>query len=82
MLLLCKREYLHFRYKLHQFIVSNFKQQVEAWCADKAAEALRCQKLLVEEEEAAQKRLLFYTERMIIQTSYTIIWFNLELDYL
>ncbi|KAF8675243.1 hypothetical protein HU200_047916 [Digitaria exilis] len=29
---------------------------VEAWCADKAAEALRCQKLLVEEEEAAQKR--------------------------
>ncbi|KAL5201175.1 hypothetical protein ABZP36_035529 [Zizania latifolia] len=29
---------------------------VEAWCADKAAEALRCQKLLMEEEEAAQKR--------------------------
>ncbi|XP_020113012.1 uncharacterized protein LOC109727340 isoform X2 [Ananas comosus] len=29
---------------------------VKAWLADKAAEALRCQKLLVEEEEAAQKR--------------------------
>ncbi|KAF3335725.1 hypothetical protein FCM35_KLT20232 [Carex littledalei] len=29
---------------------------VRAWLADKAAEALRCQKLLVEEEEAAQKR--------------------------
>lgn len=30
--------------------------QVKAWVADKDAEALRCQKLLVEEEEAAQKR--------------------------
>ncbi|XP_010241876.1 PREDICTED: uncharacterized protein LOC104586368 isoform X2 [Nelumbo nucifera] len=29
---------------------------VKAWIADKDAEALRCQKLLVEEEEAAQKR--------------------------
>ncbi|XP_077223700.1 uncharacterized protein LOC143857190 isoform X2 [Tasmannia lanceolata] len=29
---------------------------VKAWVADKDAEALRCQKLLVEEEEAAQKR--------------------------
>ncbi|CAJ1977031.1 unnamed protein product [Sphenostylis stenocarpa] len=29
---------------------------VNAWLADKDAEALRCQKLLVEEEEAAQKR--------------------------
>ncbi|XP_031502244.1 uncharacterized protein LOC116265641 isoform X1 [Nymphaea colorata] len=29
---------------------------VTAWLADKDAEALRCQKLLVEEEEAAQKR--------------------------
>ncbi|CAL5407839.1 unnamed protein product [Camellia sinensis] len=29
---------------------------VRAWFADKDAEALRCQKLLVEEEEAAQKR--------------------------
>ncbi|KAJ4778232.1 hypothetical protein LUZ62_062489 [Rhynchospora pubera] len=29
---------------------------VRAWLADKAAEALRCQKMLVEEEEAAQKR--------------------------
>ena len=35
------------------------KQQVEAWSADKAAEALRCQKLLVEEEDAAQHRLMF-----------------------
>ncbi|KAK4384972.1 hypothetical protein Sango_2621200 [Sesamum angolense] len=33
-----------------------FEQQlVKAWVADKDAEALRCQKLLVEEEEAAQK---------------------------
>lgn len=30
--------------------------QVEAWLADKDAEALRFQKLLVEEEEAAQRR--------------------------
>lgn len=29
---------------------------IKAWVADKDAEALRCQKLLVEEEEAAQKR--------------------------
>ncbi|PUZ69652.1 hypothetical protein GQ55_2G127000 [Panicum hallii var. hallii] len=36
---------------------------VEAWCADKAAEALRCQKLLVEEEEAAQKRQAELMER-------------------
>ncbi|CAN6166126.1 unnamed protein product [Urochloa humidicola] len=36
---------------------------VEAWCADKAAEALRCQKLLVEEEEAAQKRQAELIER-------------------
>jgi hypothetical protein len=33
------------------------EQQLEAWCADKTAEALRCQKLLEDEEEAAQKRL-------------------------
>ncbi|XP_022878923.1 uncharacterized protein LOC111396678 isoform X2 [Olea europaea var. sylvestris] len=34
-----------------------FEQQlVKAWIDDKDAEALRCQKLLVEEEEAAQKR--------------------------
>jgi len=31
---------------------------VKAWLADKDAEALRCQKLLVEEEEAAQKRYI------------------------
>ncbi|KAG0449175.1 hypothetical protein HPP92_027487 [Vanilla planifolia] len=31
--------------------------EVKAWLADKDAEALRCQKLLVEEEEAAQKRM-------------------------
>ncbi|BAF25898.1 uncharacterized protein [Oryza sativa Japonica Group] len=36
---------------------------VEAWSADKAAEALRCQKLLVEEEEAAQKRQAELIER-------------------
>ncbi|EPS64917.1 hypothetical protein M569_09863, partial [Genlisea aurea] len=31
-------------------------QLVKAWVADKDAEALRCEKLLVEEEEAARKR--------------------------
>ncbi|KAF7046951.1 hypothetical protein CFC21_055936 [Triticum aestivum] len=36
---------------------------VEAWSADKAAEALRCQKLLVEEEDAAQKRQAEIMER-------------------
>lgn len=36
---------------------------VKAWVADKDAEALRCQKLLVEEEEAAQKRQAELLER-------------------
>ncbi|KAK8981578.1 hypothetical protein V6N11_027988 [Hibiscus sabdariffa] len=36
---------------------------VNAWLADKDAEALRCQKLLVEEEEAAQKRQVELLER-------------------
>ncbi|XP_054786776.1 uncharacterized protein LOC129293016 [Prosopis cineraria] len=36
---------------------------VTAWLADKEAEALRCQKLLVEEEEAAQKRQAEILER-------------------
>ncbi|TKY51318.1 hypothetical protein E2542_SST22829 [Spatholobus suberectus] len=36
---------------------------VKAWLADKDAEALRCQKLLVEEEEAAQKRKAEILER-------------------
>ncbi|XP_072978724.1 uncharacterized protein [Typha angustifolia] len=36
---------------------------VKAWLADKAAEALRCQKLLVEEEEAAQKRQVELIEK-------------------
>ncbi|XP_059667108.1 uncharacterized protein LOC132312662 isoform X2 [Cornus florida] len=36
---------------------------VRAWLADKDAEALRCQKLLVEEEEAAQKRQAELLER-------------------
>ncbi|KAL2558642.1 C2H2-like zinc finger protein [Forsythia ovata] len=41
-----------------------FEQQlVKAWVADKDAEALRCQKLLVEEEEAAQKRQAELMER-------------------
>lgn len=35
-----------------------FLYKVKAWLADKDAEALRCQKLLVEEEEAAQKRYI------------------------
>lgn len=34
----------------------NFTAQVKAWHAYKDAEAMRLQKLLVEEEEAAQKR--------------------------
>ncbi|KAF7813144.1 uncharacterized protein G2W53_034120 [Senna tora] len=36
---------------------------VKAWLSDKEAEALRCQKLLVEEEEAAQKRQAEILER-------------------
>ncbi|KAJ8771496.1 hypothetical protein K2173_026673 [Erythroxylum novogranatense] len=36
---------------------------VKAWLADKDAEALRCQKLLVEEEEAAQRRQATLLER-------------------
>ncbi|XP_014514562.1 uncharacterized protein LOC106772577 [Vigna radiata var. radiata] len=36
---------------------------VKSWLADKDAEALRCQKLLVEEEEAAQKRKAEILER-------------------
>ncbi|XP_038971296.1 uncharacterized protein LOC103698622 isoform X2 [Phoenix dactylifera] len=36
---------------------------VKAWLADKDAEALRCQKLLVEEEEAARKRQAGLLER-------------------
>ncbi|CAI0403106.1 unnamed protein product [Linum tenue] len=36
---------------------------IKAWVADKDAEALRCQKLLVEEEEAAQRRQAELVER-------------------
>lgn len=36
---------------------------VKAWLVDKDAEALRCQKLLVDEEEAAQKRQAELVER-------------------
>ncbi|XP_077241909.1 uncharacterized protein LOC143882280 [Tasmannia lanceolata] len=36
---------------------------VKAWVADKDAEALRCQELLVEEEEAAQKRKVELLEK-------------------
>ncbi|KAK1308644.1 hypothetical protein QJS10_CPA09g01709 [Acorus calamus] len=39
------------------------KNLVEAWLADKDAEALRCHKLLLEEEEAAQKRQADLLER-------------------
>ncbi|KAF6140664.1 hypothetical protein GIB67_013957 [Kingdonia uniflora] len=39
------------------------KELVKAWFADKDAEALRCHKLLVEEEEAAQKRQIEILER-------------------
>lgn len=41
-----------------------FEQKlVKAWLADKEAEALRCQKLLVEEEETAQRRQAELLER-------------------
>ncbi|KAL0403154.1 UNVERIFIED_CONTAM: hypothetical protein Sradi_1956200 [Sesamum radiatum] len=41
-----------------------FEQKlVKAWAADKDAEALRCHKLLVEEEEAAQKKQAELLER-------------------
>ncbi|XP_047938507.1 uncharacterized protein LOC125186202 isoform X2 [Salvia hispanica] len=41
-----------------------FEQQlVKAWVADKDVEALRCHKLLVEEEEAEQKRQVAILER-------------------
>lgn len=30
--------------------------KIKAWIADKDAEALRCQQLLMEEEEAAQRK--------------------------
>ncbi|KAF9668392.1 hypothetical protein SADUNF_Sadunf15G0124000 [Salix dunnii] len=36
---------------------------IKAWLADKDAEALRCRKLLMEEEEAAQRRLVELLER-------------------
>ncbi|KAL9250919.1 hypothetical protein AKJ16_DCAP04803, partial [Drosera capensis] len=36
---------------------------VRAWLADKDAEALRCQKILVDEEEAAQKRVAMLLEK-------------------
>ncbi|GAB2223629.1 hypothetical protein Droror1_Dr00017770 [Drosera rotundifolia] len=36
---------------------------VRAWLADKDAEALRCQKILVDEEEASQKRLAMLLEK-------------------
>ncbi|XP_047322216.1 uncharacterized protein LOC124926095 [Impatiens glandulifera] len=39
------------------------KKLVKSWLADKDAESLRCQKLLVEEEEAAQKRQAELLER-------------------
>ena len=35
-----------------------------AWLADKDAEALRCQKLLMEEEEAAQKRYVLCSNQV------------------
>jgi hypothetical protein len=44
--------------------------QINAWLADQDAEALRCQKLLVEEEEAAQRRCTlcshFYIECVML----------------
>ncbi|RYQ94054.1 hypothetical protein Ahy_B09g100255 [Arachis hypogaea] len=41
----------------------NVMLEVKAWLADKEAEALKCQKQLVEEEEAAQKRQAEILER-------------------
>ncbi|RRT55131.1 hypothetical protein B296_00048669 [Ensete ventricosum] len=37
---------------------TNMSIEVKSWVADKDAEALRCHKLLMEEEEAAQRRYL------------------------
>ncbi|KAG0447258.1 hypothetical protein HPP92_028450, partial [Vanilla planifolia] len=39
----------------HLYVKAGLTLLVKAWLADKDIEALRCQKLLVEEEEAAQK---------------------------
>lgn len=49
-------EMLYHSWVLHSCIIMHLLIQVKAWLAEKDAEALRCQKLLVEEEEAAQKR--------------------------
>lgn len=47
----------HFFKRIHLITKLVFKcAQVKAWLADKDAEALRCQKLLVEEEEASMRR--------------------------
>lgn len=43
-------------YLLHVIYFCFRVVQIKAWLADKDAEALRCQNLLVEEEEAAQRR--------------------------
>ena len=41
---------------LHVIYLCILNVKIKAWLADKDAEALRCQNLLVEEEEAAQRR--------------------------
>lgn len=51
----CRMDFFFFIFaRLTMIVLSD--AQVKAWVADKDAEALRCQKLLVEEEEAAQKK--------------------------
>ena len=47
---------LLFMYPLHAIYLYILNVKIKAWLADKDAEALRCQNLLVEEEEAARRR--------------------------
>lgn len=49
------------KYQCAHFQARMLYEQVKAWAIEKDAEALRCQKLLVEEEEAAKKR---YSDKM------------------
>ena len=51
-----------------------------AWLADKDAEALRCQKLLMEEEEAAQKRYFLCSNQASIEFSPSMFVVNFFLS--
>lgn len=64
----------------HLITVISYCAQVEAWLADKDAEALRFQKLLVEEEEAAQRRCavhdLYVCGRLVCNTVSALLTFG------